>query len=151
MIGYLYIFQEGDNDLYKCGISENWPDIRRGQLQTGNPRPLKKIAYYRLSQYKAVETLVHHRLRAYGTDGGTEWFSCRLETVLETVKVCVSEVEHKHFNWCFSVKITLQTLYLKGRKTVMGFIKVLAYIWTIILALFLFAATSGAVGLQFYF
>lgn len=155
MSGYLYIFQEGDNDFYKVGISENWPDTRKGQLQTGNPRRLKKITYIKLRHYKAVETLVKHRLRTYGTDGGKEWFNCPLHTVLDTVNTAVSEIEYGNtkplLKMFYSLRLTALSAILKGTKTLMGAVCILAYIWLVFIALALFAMLKGLMTISFTF
>lgn len=156
MSGYLYVFQEeGTKDFYKVGISENWPDIRKGQLQTGNPRRLIKITYIKLRHYKAVETLIKHRLKHYGTNGGTEWFNCPLNTVLDTVKDCVSEVEYRNtkplLKLFYSLRLTALSAILKGTKTLMGAVCILAYIWLVFIALALFAMLKGLMTISFTF
>jgi hypothetical protein len=156
MGGYLYIFQEeGTKDFYKVGVSENWPDIRKGQLQTGNPRRLIKITYIKLRHYKAVETLTKHRLKHYGTDGGTEWYNCPLNTVLDTVNLAVSEVEYKRVSEVFkafhTTRLTALTLYERIRKTLMGILRLLAHLWTVVLLAALFGAAMGVIVLEFNF
>ncbi len=113
-MGYLYIFQEGTNDFYKAGISKNFPDARKAQLQTGNPRELRKVKYYRLRNYKQVERRVHQRLAQYRTNGGKEWFHCDKETILKAVE-----------------------LELTGKKTAMqNLLDLIAYMWTMAIGLF---------------
>lgn len=154
MSGYLYVFQEeGTKDFYKVGISENWPDIRKGQLQTGNPRRLIKITYIKLRHYKAVETLIKHRLKHYGTNGGTEWFNCPLNTVLDTVNTAVSEIEYRNtkplLKMFYSLQLTALSAILKGSKTLMGFLRLLAYVWTIVLAIAVVGIATGLITIYF--
>jgi hypothetical protein len=60
-MGYLYVNQSGNTNLYKIGVGDN-PDARRRDLQTGNPFQLVEIDRIETDQPHALETLAHNRL-----------------------------------------------------------------------------------------
>lgn len=136
MSGYLYVFQEKGEDYYKLGISKNFPDLRKNQLQTGNPRPLIKVRYYKIKNYRNVETRVKRKLQRFRTDGGTEWYRCNKQVVLNAIEEEITgrnDMRAAAYVWffiqvlfvLFMVYMIVDVLWLNG--TTLSFILDLMY------------------------
>nr|WP_044200987.1 GIY-YIG nuclease family protein [Oscillochloris trichoides] len=71
--GYIYIIKEINEDYYKIGLTKDEPMKRLKQLQTGNVRTLKLVAYFYVKNTRKVESFLHAFLGVYHVRG--EWFS----------------------------------------------------------------------------
>lgn len=72
MQGILYIIKEEKTNYYKIGITTKTVYKRLQELQTGNPRVLKHIAYFNVSNARKTEKLIHSILAKYHVH--LEWF-----------------------------------------------------------------------------
>lgn len=68
-MGFVYLVQ--CNEFYKIGVATNMLQRLAG-LQTGNPYPLRVIAYYRIENPVEVEARLHFRFQKKSHGG--EWF-----------------------------------------------------------------------------
>ena len=87
--GRIYIIQEGENKLFKVGVSgEEDLEKRIDQLQTGNPRKLTECYSEWVSDMKSAEKDAHAFLKKMKADmgGGTEWFEGDLEDIKRKVE-----------------------------------------------------------------
>lgn len=71
-VGYIYIIKEIDTNYHKVGLTKDEPIKRLTQLQTGNPRVLKIVAYFTVSNTRKIESLLHSILGKYHVMN--EWF-----------------------------------------------------------------------------
>lgn len=95
-IGYVYLINQDDTDIYKIGVSKNEPSLRLKNLQTGNDKQLSIIFYLKSNCYTTLESTLHKTFQYDNIKG--EWFkfankdviitemqsvNSRLETLLE--------------------------------------------------------------------
>lgn len=73
MNGILYIIKELQTNYYKVGITKHTPKKRLRDLQTGNPRLLKVVAWFNVDDMRKVESFLHQVLGAYHVRN--EWFN----------------------------------------------------------------------------
>lgn len=91
--GYIYVIQEGSNQCFKVGVSED-PDSRVDQLQTGNYRRLTLKYSKHVKNMSAAENDAHQRLKDLRIQegGGKEWFRGEYQKIQRKVY----EVYRKH-------------------------------------------------------
>jgi hypothetical protein len=117
---YVYLLE--CNGFVKIGSAAN-PALRRGDLQVGNPYPIKLL--WKKSFPDAY--LVEEKLHAYFADKGVrgEWFSlgldpvCQVEKALEilTGESAGSEIVRLWFSLSPAERLTLARRILKLKKT----------------------------------
>ena len=79
--GYIYVLSESENGgftrLFKVGATgaQN-QNTRRGNLNTGNARPLRVIYYTAVTRTRDADNAVKNALRPWHVNmgGGTEWY-----------------------------------------------------------------------------
>lgn len=72
---HLYFIQEGEAGPIKIGVSE-FPNVRAGELQTGNPRPLHVIRTLPAGHTGAATALERRWHTAFGSQRMVgEWFA----------------------------------------------------------------------------
>lgn len=73
--GFIYMIRAGETDRYKVGFTQNTPEHRMTQLQTGCPFPLIIAHAQTALDAKKAETGVHAILADMGKDPVSgEWF-----------------------------------------------------------------------------
>jgi len=91
--GVIYFIQMGTNPIFKIGItSEEIFESRLSSLQTGNPHKLKCLFRWETPSVKQDEKMIHNLLDKYKMDGGTEWFECEKNILLETIDPITSRL-----------------------------------------------------------
>ena len=93
--GYIYIISERGTMYYKVGRS-NDPDVRRGNLQTGNPRPLQILRQWMVTDMTRAEAAVKRSVHRYKINlgGGTEWYEVILtqeDHFISSVKKAITQ------------------------------------------------------------
>ena len=91
----IYAIQSGDAGPIKFGVADN-PESRLGELQTGNPQPLRLLAA--CAVHRRNEALVHRHLIVDHIRG--EWFAPteRVMALVEVIKRQAVSEEHVLIN-----------------------------------------------------
>lgn len=91
-MGYVYLIQEGDKDIYKIGVSKNDVELGRVKnLQTGNSDELNVINVFKCEHYFKLEGFLHRRFNSRHKRG--EFFQLTDEEVLNFTKTCENYYE----------------------------------------------------------
>lgn len=85
--GYVYLICEnGDNELYKIGVTRGSIESRLKKLQTGNGNKLICVDSFKSNKPYKLEKMLHGHF-AYDREEG-EWFLLSKEQVGEFQKLC---------------------------------------------------------------
>jgi len=76
MNGFVYLMK--DKDYYKVGHTKRL-DVRKEQLQTGNPNEIIIINSYLCKNYKKAEYILHQKYKEYRVIN--EWFDLPIEII----------------------------------------------------------------------
>jgi hypothetical protein len=85
-MGYVYIYQSGDGNVFKIGKATDH-DKRVKALATGNPEPLTQFAVIETEHASQCETYMHHRLRSKRStrSEATEFFEVDPDELAELI------------------------------------------------------------------
>lgn len=96
---YLLKSDNGDEPLYKIGITNKNINERISQLQTGNGNPIHLVKFFESEFNRKIETALHYR---YGHKRkSSEWFNLTSEEVDNFLTDC--QVLHDNFEYLKSV------------------------------------------------
>ncbi|MGD1901707.1 MAG: GIY-YIG nuclease family protein [Geitlerinemataceae cyanobacterium] len=95
-MAFVYIFQSGDGNFFKIGMTRKDPEKRRKELSTGNPHPISVFDLIETDEANAVENYLHKKFDLYRIRGGdaTEYFEIepdRLKSGLEEARAFLDE------------------------------------------------------------
>ena len=85
--GIVYLICEnGDNELYKIGVTKSDINTRLKKLQTGNGNPLRCVYTFESNRPFKLEKMLHARFSRNREEG--EWFLMSKEDVESFPKMC---------------------------------------------------------------
>jgi len=87
MAGWVYILSTATHPLLKVGYTDGHPHERAKQLSdTSSPDPYIAEFALKVDNARALESLVHSKLRASRHASNREFFSCELLVAVEAVR-----------------------------------------------------------------
>ena len=85
--GYVYLLCEnGDNEMYKIGVTRSEVSKRIKKLQTGNGNPIHCVASFKSSRPYKLEKMLHSRFSLDREEG--EWFLLSKEQAEGFLPLC---------------------------------------------------------------
>lgn len=86
---YIYfIHEEGSDNCFKMGKTENHPIDRANQLQTGNPRKLLVYRFVEIGDHSTAELYLHCKYQDFHVRG--EWYNISRSVVDEECDIISS-------------------------------------------------------------
>lgn len=85
-MGFIYLINKNDTNLYKIGVTKNEVKKRLKQLQTGSSEELILVENYKTDFYFKIERMLHRLYNNKHIHG--EWFELNDEEVLDFLSVC---------------------------------------------------------------
>jgi hypothetical protein len=86
MANTIYLVQAEDTQSYKIGFTNQDPEKRLSQLQTGNGTKLKLLKEFKTKYGTKLESRLHKEFRCKRTEG--EWFVLDREDVMYFERTC---------------------------------------------------------------
>lgn len=95
-MGYVYILQSGDDNLFKIGRTEHDVESRIRQLSTGNPHPLTAFDVIETDYASKCESFLHNRLQAKRSrrSEAREFFELDPDELREAITLARAYVEN---------------------------------------------------------
>ena len=100
MKGYVYLLLQIDFDgleSHKIGITKNNPELRKKQLQTGNPNVIRVLNSYYSENYLKVERWLHRKHSGSKTEASNEWRTLTDDQVRSFINDCKTADENIKF------------------------------------------------------